>query len=736
MSDFEDKTQQPFFNILLSLLLLAVVGLFLVITFPVIGNILPHPDEYQFFLNAWSIMGGKQLQNFLHVALTEYVLTGYLLFMNVFTKTGVNFPQGDPSPVTYYYGRLFGLGLLLLNFLVAALIVQKGERRLRLRTLIFAVLYFGSLGIFERYMRINSDSMSVFVVLNYMLLSFVFHRRRLSPWRFLFLDSVFVFLASFTNLKALYMAVPLLFINTVVPYVWYSRRDDDKSYSLPLSYRFVFHALALVAIGVLLWVFLIPRPITDPKAFWYQLKNATVRGVGFDFEYPTQSYNSWAVYIYDFFMEYLGLTQALAIAATFFLAVFSVGRKAVVSDILSRLKSQLEIKLIKEGNLYRLTELIVFLSLLSYYIGVSRTLVHWSRWGVPLGVFGMMLLSPLIERLIVIIFSRKRIRLSRLLLIFSFLFLFSWSLRFLLFTDLMASGYPKKSGFSLTYSNIDRLIKEKGMTAEQAKTEIAWFTGYTSNVGNISLEKLAESEYRNVRYILWPYWNIGAVYNSNDPVDVTNSNQRAFIRKYSQDISYRFPSLLSYYMHYTKYFAWHYLRLTWNPEIDSLVEQQFAVVHLKDFPKVISLDYEVPFKDLSEAYSPYSLTFNLKNLPDSYVFYPCYSNPGVYEVLTGKEVPVPEGFGGYGRTAGRWCHSLWFRVFLRGHYEVRIEGLPETGQDSQMFYSTQNFKWNPETKTASIDFPETFISVEIGVATKEKNIPDLKFLVSYELTPK
>src|SRR3989338_8315571 len=147
------------------LLTIVVVLLSLILVVPILENIGPHPDEYQFYSNAWSIMAGKQLANFLHVAVTEYALTGFLLIVNLLTKSGVNFPQGAPSWVTYYYGRVFGLILYLATFVVSLLILNKGEKRLKPRVVFFAVLYFGSLGVFERFLRVNSDSMSVFVAL-------------------------------------------------------------------------------------------------------------------------------------------------------------------------------------------------------------------------------------------------------------------------------------------------------------------------------------------------------------------------------------------------------------------------------------------------------------------------------------------------------------------------------------------------------------------------------------------
>ena len=50
-----------------------------------------------------------------------------------------------------------------MTFFLCSLVVQKGEKETKLRTVIFALLYFSSLGVFERFLRVNSDSMLVFV---------------------------------------------------------------------------------------------------------------------------------------------------------------------------------------------------------------------------------------------------------------------------------------------------------------------------------------------------------------------------------------------------------------------------------------------------------------------------------------------------------------------------------------------------------------------------------------------
>ena len=147
--------------------LCAVFLVSLILTLPILINIPSHPDEYQFYNNAFRIMAGKELHNYLHVAVTEYVLTAFLAIVNLITASGVNFPQGDPSLVTFYYGKVFSFIFYILTFILGCLIVQKGAREVKLRTLIFSLFYFSSLGIFERFLRVNSDFMALFLFLNF-----------------------------------------------------------------------------------------------------------------------------------------------------------------------------------------------------------------------------------------------------------------------------------------------------------------------------------------------------------------------------------------------------------------------------------------------------------------------------------------------------------------------------------------------------------------------------------------
>ncbi|MEK7611522.1 MAG: hypothetical protein AAB486_04090 [Patescibacteria group bacterium] len=723
-------------NLLRLLMLGGVVFLAVFLTVPVLSNITPHPDEHQFFLNAWSIMGGKQLQNFLHVALTEYLLTGFLLLANILTPSGVNFPQGEPSLVTYFFGRVFGLILYLATFILGAFVLQEGKSRVRVRTLIFSVLYFGSIGVFERFLRVNSDSMSVFVALNYLFLSLRFQQKNYSVARFFLLDLAFVFLGSFTNLKALYLILPVTAYNFYLrQFVNFGRDSEDES-AIFRVYRVAGYIAGLALGTVVLWYLFIPKPV-DPKTFWYNIKNATVRGTGYDFEYPSQSYRSWLFYLYDFFIEYLGLSQLFVIGLVLIYAGYLRGVKAK-RELLSGLRKFLAFRYLNKENYYSHALPLITVLILAYYLGVSKTLVHWSRWGVPLGVLGFLLLSVLLEKVLIYISDRTKNYSIKPAMLLPSLFIIAWTLRIFLFLDLAATNYPVLGGYRQTYNDINKLLEEKDIAKADAKNKAAWFTGYTNNVGNISLEKLVDPEGSQVEYLLWPYWNIGLLYTENN-VDKFTSNQRAFVDKYAESVSFRFPTILARYMHYTKYFAWHYLGVTWNPELDSLIEPQYGVVKLRPVGTPINFGYAVSDSDLSPYKSPKSLTFNYKNLPDTYIFPTCATNPDVRKVNTGEYIyPTPElslnGIGG--KTAGLNCHSLWFRVLLRGNYYIRIEGLPYDFDDSQLVYSTLPFLWDPGTKTLATAVEDTRISAEFGVATKEKSISSLKFRVYYESIPK
>ncbi|MFH1566250.1 MAG: hypothetical protein ABIB98_03585 [bacterium] len=306
--------------------------------------------------------------------------------------------------------------------------------------------------------------------------------------------------------------------------------------------------------------------------------------------------------------------------------------------------------------------------------------------------------------------------------------------RIALNNDLYKTGFSKKDDFSQTTLDIQNLINEKGIKQEDARNKVAWFTGYTPEiVDNISFEQVVEKEYKDIEYLLWPYWNIGSVYTRKS-VDKETHLQRAFINTYADNIEYRFPTFLAKYMHKVKKFAWDKLGITWNPELDSLVESQYAVIKLKRPIDALELRYTLGFRDISHYTSPYSRVFNLKNLNDSYMFAPCYTYDAVKFIHSGEWVEPPPEIGVRARTAGLYCHSVRFRVLPKGVYFIRVSGLPEnTNLDQKVYYNLGDFNWDTNTKTANFVVGQTFIPGEFGIATKEAWISDLKFEILYIL---
>lgn len=768
------------------LVITIILLLTLLFTLPILPEIPVHPDEYQFFANAWSIMSGQALQNYLHVAFTEYFLTGFLLIMNLITPSGVNFPQGSPSLTTIYYGRFFGLLLYLITYALGCVIVQKGEKEVKPRTVIFTVIYFASLGIFERFLRVNSDATMVFLFANYFVVSFLMHRHRLSLYHFFLVNSLFLFLFSFTNLKALFLALPLFLLNTLAPLIWYSdsssegefvelprfywvaaqaiflvnlvfigflvltnfrglylavpvfvlnslnpylwiyrKRGSHESVFLKL-YKLIIYGLSALGVTVLLWYFLMPRPF-DTRRFWYGLKNTLVLATQFDYDYPGQSHRSWLVYIYDLLVEYVGLVTA-AIALLLILVGLKLKGRILLSDWFSSLRMRLTAPFWREGNYYPLTEAVLLSCFLAYYLGVSSRVVHWSRWGLPLGFTALILMSLVLEKVLVEIYQRWQVSLiwfSSTMIVLSLIVL---SPRFLLALDIQANGFPYLDGHKLTYADVDRFLREVGIPTSEATQSAVWFTGPTRNTGNISLEKLTEMGYEKASYLLWPQWNLGVVYTKSN-VDKSTHNQRAFIDKYTTAVNYRYPSLSSRYTHAVKYFAWTYLGITYTPELESLIEPQYAVLKLRENLSSVNYKYTIGFDDMSHYFLPKSSVFNINNLPEGYMFPPCYSNPAVFYVSDGALVDPDPQTGS--RILGLHCHSIRFRVGFKGIYAIRIEGLPPDLNGSQKVYSAYNYRWDPIERLITFVAPQTFISVEFGVATQESAIPQLKYHVYY-----
>ena len=110
---------------------------------------------------------------------------------------------------------------------------------------------------------------------------------------------------------------------------------------------------------------------------------------------------------------------------------------------------------------------------------------------------------------------------------------------------------------------IYKAMESHGLTDNGAATTVSdivtfmleeKFGGYTIP----SVEQLMKPPNNEVEYVFWPFWNSGLLFTENN-VDLSAHNQRAFVEKYGEKIYQRFPSLLSYYFYYTKYFA--FLRL-------------------------------------------------------------------------------------------------------------------------------------------------------------------------------
>ncbi len=701
------------------------------LTIPVLSRTPPHPDEHQFYLNAFRIMAGKELHNYLHVAVTEYALAGFFTILNIFTTSGVNFPQGDPTAVTFYYGKILGFILYVLTAIVCCQILQRNDKKLKARTIIFAFLFFGSISMYERFIRINSDSFSIFIFLNFVMISLWQHKQRASAIEMFFLNTLFIFLGTFTNLKSLYLMLPLFLINTVAPFIWY---EDTKAYRgdrLPKLYRLVLYTIGLAAVTLLLWAALIPRPF-NYISFWYGLKKTIVHGTQFDFDYPSQSHNSPVVYIYDLLAYQLGLNYLIPISILFGIA-YIVKKEQFIRKLKSSFLSQFDLSLLKSGNLYAATELILLFSFISYYVGVSLRTVHWSRWGAPLGILAIVILSTAIENLVEDIFDDNRHEAKAALVFLPYLLVFAWLPRIALTADLYKTGYSVKDDFYQTTKDIESFAKEKGIPADDVKNKIAWFTGAAGNIKSVSFEEVSDEENEDLEYLLWPYWNIGVVYTKKS-VDKETHIQRAFIDKYVENVEYRFPSLLSRYMHFTKKFAWSVLGITWNPEIDSLVESQYAAVKLKKPHDELELNYSLNFSEMNHYASPYSRVFNLANLKDSYMFAPCYTYEATKAIKDGKWVEPPPEIGIFARTAGLYCQSARFRILPKGIYFIRIYGLPEDKNGVQkVYYNLGNFNWDVNTKTAGFVLAQTSIPGEFGVATKEKRVPSLNFEITYIL---
>jgi len=705
---------------------LFVIGLLLVLVVPILSHIPGHPDEHQFFNNAWNMMAGKQLHNYIHVALTEYLLAGYLAFMNIFTRSGVNFPQGDPGLVAYYFGRIFGLIVWLTTYITGVSLLMKGRNKIPASVVFFTVLLFGSIGMFERFLRVNSDSMGILVTMIYLLISITLHYRKKSPFLFFITNLIFVFLISFTNLKALYMGLPIFALNTVLPFVYEKKRELGEE--LPKLFRMVMYTAGTILGSVYLWVVWIPKPI-KLNEFWYSVKHTTVASVIFDYEYPGLAHKSWLVYIYDVLAHQIDFSQVAAVLIFILVAWFIGGRK-LFRSIKTSVREQFRFSNVKTGNLFPSLELILLVMAVCYYYGISSVVIHWSRWAAPLGFLVILILSGILGRILDTIVSGSFPKRQLLYVLMPLLLFLAWSVQFALVLSIQGSNYPNRNGYGLTQDNVNQFIAEKGYTDAEIPLKIGWFYGELDKIPRIDLTKLGQKGTPEIEYLVWPQWGTGAVYNKGN-VDLEDHNQREFFKKYTDEVIWRFPSPISYYVHYTKWFAQRVLGITWLPETEALTETQYAILKMKQPIKPLKLHYEIPYEGMEHYYSPLPTVFSLANLKDSNIFPPCHGSPTTLDVTTGLPTDAVDTTI-VSRITNMYCHTLGIRIAFKGTWKIKIEGLPENVNNEQKVYSAYPFEFDHESKTIIHRFEDTKITAAFGVATREKHPPGLKFIVDYE----
>lgn len=703
-----------------------VLTIFLIPVIPLLPHIPGHPDEHQFFNNAWAIMAGKVFHNYIHVAFTEYVLAGYLTFMNLFTNSGVNFPQGDPNIVAYFYGRILGLLIWIGSFIAGSCLLMKGQKKIPFSVLFFSVFLFGSIGMFERFMRINSDSLVILVTLTYLLFSINAHAKQLRPLIFFFLNLTFIFLISFTNLKALYMVIPIFALNTLLPFIYERKRVTTAE--IPAIFRSMLYSAGVLLGSVALWGIFIPKPVKI-NDFWYSVKQTTVASVNFDYQYPGLAHKSWLVYAYDLIVHQIGLTQ-IAAAFIFIIIALTIGKSRLYTDLVKWAKQQLLVKHFTSGNLYESLELILLVMAACYYFGISSVVIHWSRWTAPLGFLMIMLMSSKLGFMMEWIVQNAKNKTRIAYVTMPLLLFLAWSIQFALILSIRQSDYPNGHGYALTLANLNQFIDEQGYKNEEIKDKMGWFFGEMDRVPQIDITRLGKEGTPNIDYLVWPQWGTAIVY-SKKHTDLEIHNLQEFIAQYTDGAIWRFPSPISRYVHVTKQFAQGILGITWLPETEALTETQYAILKMKKPIKELTLHYEVPFAGMEHYYSPKSYIFSMKNLHDSNIFPPCHGSPTTLDVKTGLPTDQQKDEFLVSRIVDMHCHSIGIRMALQGTWRIRIVGLPENINNEQKVYSAYPFEFDPITKTITHRFENTKITAAFGVATKEKNIPGLKFIVDY-----
>lgn len=286
---------------------------------------------------------------------------------------------------------------------------------------------------------------------------------------------------------------------------------------------------------------------------------------------------------------------------------------------------------------------------------------------------------------------------------FVLLFVLAWSLRVALFIDIKRSNYPQDGSSHLTSVDIHKYLDALGIPPQEHVSKAAWVGSVGGGLNNISLDELTLKKNRSYSYLLWPYWNLGLIY-SDLATDKTTHNQKAFINSYVGEITYRFPSIISYYTHYSKYFAWKYLDLTWSPEIESMVESQYAVLKLNKSVAAIDLNYTVDGRSLSNCYASRLSTC-----------WPNMSHRYSVDLLSSETL--------------FYDHSLWFWQLYKGNYEIKI--LPDPGVKLSRVYSTRDFEWDATNRVIRFRVDERQILTEVGVSSQKNFEPGLKFLVHY-----
>lgn len=713
-------------NINFVLLLLIFLAGFL-LTLALLYKVPTYGDESNFYNNVFQMMKGEPLQNYFHVALTEWLLFFYLLFVSFFTADGLDFTL-TPTPQTYLYGKFLGLFLYLLAFALGVFVLQNGERKVKIRTLVFSILFFGSVGFVERFIRINSDSVSFVIYLIYLIVSVRSFGGNSSIARAFFINGIFVFLGLFSNVKSLYLILPLVALNTFSTFKnkWPSTQELHQKVNI--LFLLFLYSFGILALSVALWLAFVPKPFIL-KQFLEDTFNNITYTTRIDTHYPIQSYNSWRFYIFDPLVEYVGLPAFISVVGIF---LFFLSRKFPFKKAMrprhswpalsQKFKAIFTTKLLYE-SFYPF----LFLSLISYYFGIALLTVHWSRWGLPLGFMTVLFLSVAVEKLISP-FSRRVGVFILFILLIPFL-----SLRFLLTADLIKMNYDPKEPEKPTRQDTEKFFSSVGIKLVDQRSKAAWANApYTKNLDYVYLGELGDKKYADLEYLFYSPWGLGTLLQREN-VDLSVHNQKAIIKALSDNISFRFPTLLSRHTFFSRHILWNVLGTTGVPEMDIMIEPAYGVIKLKKPLVNNEFSYSLKFSELSHYASPNSSFLNYKNFPKAdFLFPPCYRYGETKEFSTGNVVPPPASLGGSGgQTAGLYCHSARFRLLYKGKYRVVFRGISSQEAKTARVYSSQPFSWDAKTTTMEFESPLTEASAEVGIATWSKKLGELTLDINY-----